>query len=267
MTLELDHKSVTLGGKCLLDDVDLCLAPGEVTAIIGANGAGKTTLLRVASGELHPDLGQVRLDGAPLHRLNREARARRIAVLPQHSMLDFPFRVAEVLDMGRIPHMTGKAVNQRLVHEVAEVMQLEGFLDRIYTTLSGGERQRVQIGRVLCQLWDVIETGYFLFDEPTAALDLAHQLDFLAIARDLAARGAGVLLILHDINLAARFADRIVLLEGGRVLAKGLPADVLTNDNIKAGFDVDVELIGDARMILASRPTRTRRSDEEEAGG
>lgn len=253
MSLELLDAGLRIQGQQLLEHIDVRLEPGVVTGVIGANGAGKTSLLRLASGELVPIGGRVQLDGASLTSVEREAIARRIAVLPQHSMLDFPFRVDEVLQMGRIPHMTGQSIDRPIVDEVAEVMQLQDFKFRTYTTLSGGERQRVQIGRVLCQLWDVMDEGYLLFDEPTAPLDLAHQLGFLGLVRELAGRGAGILLILHDINLAARFAGQIVLLANGRVLAKGEPQEVLTPENIRAGFGVEVQIVGtDTPLIVAS---------------
>lgn len=273
MSLEILDAGLRVQGKQLLDHIDLCLKPGVVTGVIGANGAGKTSLLRLASGELLPDEGDVRLDGFSLTTIARESLARQIAVLPQHSMLDFPFRVDEVLHMGRIPHMTGQAIDGPIVDKVAEIMQLQDFKYRVYTTLSGGERQRVQIGRVLCQLWDVMEQGYLLFDEPTAPLDLAHQLGFLALVRELARQGAGILLILHDINLAARFTDHVVLLENGRMLAEGAPGEVLTAGNIRAGFGVDVKLVGtgdgDAPLIVASstRASALHEKDEKEKPG
>ncbi|MEX2489675.1 MAG: heme ABC transporter ATP-binding protein [Pseudomonadales bacterium] len=257
MSLELDDAGFRVQGKQLLDHVDLCLEPGRVVGVIGANGAGKTSLLKLASAELSPTSGEARLDRASLKTCTRESLARQIAVLPQHSMLDFPFRVDEVLHMGRIPHMTGQSVDAAIVDEVSKIMQLQAFAYRTYTTLSGGERQRVQIGRVLCQVWDVVQGAYLLFDEPTAPLDLAHQLTFLSLVKELAQKGAGILLILHDINLAARFADEIILLKEGRVLANGQPDAVLTADNIRAGFGVEVELVatGETRLIVAS-PTR-----------
>ena len=227
----------------LLSDVSMSMSSGEVVSVIGANGAGKTSLLKLLSGEYLPDSGEVRVNGKLLSGLNLEDRARSVAVLPQRSLLDFPFLVGEVIEMGRFPQMTGRSFNQKVVREVIGQLGLDEFQARRYTTLSGGERQRVQIARVLAQLWDTKETAHYLFDEPTAPLDLAHQLDFFSLIRNIADDGAAVMLVIHDINLAARFSDRIILLKQGRILASGEPEEVVTNENIKSGFDVQVDVL------------------------
>lgn len=226
----------------MLDDVSFSLDPGEVVAITGANGAGKTSLLRVLSGELKPSSGRVMFDGNPLASISLESRARSLAVLPQQSSLDFPFIAREVMLMGRIPHFTGKLVDQAIVDEVTEHLQLGELSNRPYTTLSGGERQRIQIARVLCQVWDCLDDSYVLLDEPTAPLDLAHQLGVLELLRELSGRGAGIMLVIHDINLAARFCDRMILMLSGKVVAAGLPTAVVTPAYIKAAFGVDVDV-------------------------
>ena len=242
MTLELKQVELRVDDALLVRDIDFALAPGKVGVIIGANGAGKTSLLRLMCNEIAPSEGTVTLDGRSLGSISNVELARRLAILPQHSTLDFPFRVCEVVEMGRIPHLTGKRTNEQIVEQVMERMQLAAMEERIYTSLSGGEKQRVQIARVLCQLWDCLEGGYLMFDEPTAPLDLAHQLSFLDLARDLASRQASVLLVMHDINLAIRCADTIAIMRDGSFIACGSPQAVVTPDNIRSAFDVDVSI-------------------------
>jgi len=221
----------------------MTLSGGEVVSVIGANGAGKTSLLKLFSGDYKPVAGTVTLDGVSMSSIGLDERARSFAVLPQRSGLDFPFLVHEVIEMGRYPQMTGRIFNQQVVAEVIERLGLKLFARRRYTTLSGGERQRVQIGRVLAQLWEQQYDACYLFDEPTAPLDLAHQLEFFALIRSLANRGAAILLVIHDLNLAARFSDRLIMLKQGRILAEGKPHEVITMENLKSGFDVEVNIL------------------------
>lgn len=260
MTLQANKVDLAIAQSRLLQGVDVSIAPGEVVVVVGANGAGKSSLLGLLAAESLPTAGDVLLDGEPVMQVPREERATRLAVLPQHAILDFPFTVTEVIEMGRIPQPTGRLANDQVVAQVMARLQLTGLADRVYTTLSGGERQRVQIGRVLCQLWDVLDGGFLLLDEPTAPLDLAHQLAFLDIARELADRGAGVLLVMHDINLALRCADTIVMMKAGEVIAAGPPGQAVTPQNIRAVFDVDVGIaMTDAGgpLVYARPPSRS----------
>ncbi|MCB1691195.1 MAG: heme ABC transporter ATP-binding protein [Pseudomonadales bacterium] len=258
MSIELSGGVVRSDGVTLLDRVDFSAGQGEVVAVIGPNGAGKTTLMRVLANEIPASSGRLLIDGETPPQIGREELARRVAVLPQRSVLDFPFRVHEVIGMGRIPHRTSSFENRKIVQEVIDSLALAPIIDRVYTTLSGGERQRVQIARVICQLWDCREGGYFLFDEPTAPLDLAHQVAFLETARSLAADGAGVLLVIHDINLATRFADRIAILSQGRIVSDGKPVDVVTREAIESVYGIRVDVIDQASgaptvRVLGSR--------------
>lgn len=257
MSIALEYGSLVRGERKLLDNVSFCLESGEVVAIAGANGAGKTSLLRLLSGELPASSGRVMFDGEPLAAISLESRARSVAVLPQHSSLDFPFIAREVILMGRIPHFTGDVVNQAIASELVERMQLTALASRPYTTLSGGERQRVQIARVLCQVWDCLDDAYILLDEPTAPLDLAHQLGVLELLHELSRRGAGIMLVIHDINLASRFCDRMTLMQSGRVIAEGLPVDVVTPAHISAAFGVavDVTRTADGAPLIYTKAT------------
>ena len=248
--LTLNHVTYRIGSKALLEGVMAEVRPSQVTAVVGANGAGKTTLLRIASGELAPSEGTAQMDGTPLHTLGAREQARRRAVLPQQSHLGFSFPVLDVVLMGRTPHLAGRAESARdgqIAHAALEAVGMAGFAERAYPTLSGGEQQRVHLARTLAQVWnepDEEHPGkchrYLLLDEPTASLDLRHQHGVLAVARRFAADGAGVLAVLHDLNLAAQYADHVLVLRRGAVYAQGAPTRVLTPEVIRGAFGMDV---------------------------
>ncbi|HLU69344.1 MAG TPA: heme ABC transporter ATP-binding protein [Fibrobacteria bacterium] len=236
--LEARRVCVTIGARRLLDHVDLAILPGRVTALLGPNGAGKSTLLKVMSGSLPASSGEVLLDGRPHTTWDPAECARKRAVLAQDAHLPFAFTVEEVAMMGRYPHARHRetARDVEIVHRslcAADTAHLSG---RLFPTLSGGEKQRTHWARVLAQLNacapdaapDILRGSCVLLDEPTSSLDLGHQHAMLHRARALAAAGAGVLVILHDLNLAAQYADTIAMLQAGRLQAHGSPEDVLT---------------------------------------
>ncbi|GAA5316330.1 MAG: heme ABC transporter ATP-binding protein [Candidatus Pelagadaptatus aseana] len=243
--LSVESLCVSVGSKTLLDGVDLALQAGEVLAVVGPNGAGKTTLLKSLTGEVQPQVGQVLFQGRPMAAWSPEERARLLAVLPQSSSLNFPFQVDEVVQLGRLPHDTGIVRDSEIVSLALAEVDIAHLADRVYTTLSGGEKQRVHLARVLAQVWEeqVDYPRCLLLDEPTSALDLAHQNSVLAAARAMAEQGVGVLVILHDLNLASQFADRVLMLNQGRVHAAGKAASVLTAENIEQVFAVSVDII------------------------
>lgn len=245
--IEAQNISVEIQARKLLDDVSLEMHGGEILAVVGQNGAGKSTLRKVLCGDLTPQHGAVLMGGRPLAAWPLSERAKARAVLPQDSSLDFPFTVLEVVLMGRAPHVTGAESETdyaiaRAALKRADVLELE---DRIYPTLSGGERQRVQLARVMAQIWEpaAAEKRYLLLDEPTSNLDLTHQHATLKIAEKFAREGVAVLLILHDLNLAAQYADKILILKNGKVAARGTPAEVFTPETIRETFDVSVGVI------------------------
>lgn len=246
MSIATEHVSVEISGKTILSDVSLTVQLGELLAVVGPNGAGKSTLLKVLCGELEPSRGAVLIEDKPLGRWPKRQLAQRRAVLPQQSSLSFGFSVLEVVLLGRTPHLQG--IESRRDYEIAtDAMRLtntEQFAKRVYTTLSGGERQRVQLARVLTQIWESDQQRYLMLDEPTNNLDLHYQHSMLALARRFADDGAGVLAILHDLNLAAQYADRILLLDKGRVVSVGPPEAVLTPERIRQTFNVDVMVQG-----------------------
>lgn len=223
-----------------LSAVSLQVRRGELLAVAGPNGAGKTTLLSLLAGEREPDEGAVLLDEVSLRRLGPRTRARTIGVLPQASTLTFSFRVDEVVALGRIasPGRDDAAIVRRAMVQ-AGVAHLAG---RSYPTLSGGEKQRVQLARVLAQLADV-EKGWLLLDEPTSSLDPAQQQAVLQVARAKAREGFGVVAVLHDLNLVARYADRVALLRNGRLQACGTPWEVLSPAHLADCYGIETLLL------------------------
>lgn len=243
--IEARDISYKIGEKRLLENVSLELKAGEILAVLGANGAGKSTLRKILTGDLAPASGEVRMNKRPLADLSLKQRACVRAVLPQDSSLNFPFTVLEVTLMGRAPHLAG--AESKRDYEIARAallaVEAEHLEERLYPTLSGGERQRVQLARVLVQIWEPCASGdarFLLLDEPTSNLDLAHQYLTLEIARKFADENVGVLIIMHDLNLAAQFADRVLLLKSGKVAAAGTPAETLTEQLISEVFNISV---------------------------
>ena len=256
MSLRLDAVGVTLDGRPVLEAVTLEVRAGEVLALVGPNGAGKSTLLGVLSGERRPDAGSVTLDDRPLQEFAPLELARRRAMLTQENVLSFPFRVREVLEMGRSPwaRTPQLADDERLLAAAASQADVTHLLDRRFTELSGGERARVSLARVLAQ-----DAGIVLLDEPTAALDLRHQEEVLGIARSLAAAGRAVVVVLHDLSLAGAVADRVGLLANGRLVALGSPAEVLTASALSDVYGVEVEVISrDGTLLVVPLRGRPR---------
>lgn len=248
---QAEAASLVRQGRALVRDVSLSLMPGTVTVIVGPNGAGKSSLLKLLAGEVKPSSGRVTLDGADIRTLSPAALARRRAVLPQSSEVAFPFRVEEVVAIGLLGDQPSARAR---VERVLEQVDLPGFAARTYDSLSGGERQRVQLARALAQLEVMApdQPGYLLLDEPTASLDLAHQLLVLRHARRHAEQGGAVLAILHDLNLAAMAADRLVVLVQGTIVAEGPPAEIMTDAIIGASFGVAarVNAVPDGPFLL-----------------
>ncbi|QRK83530.1 heme ABC transporter ATP-binding protein [Pseudomonas granadensis] len=238
--LRAHNLQIQRGRKTVLDEVTLQLEAGEVLGVLGPNGAGKSTLLGALCGELAASAGEVSLDGKPLHDWARSQRAQRLAVLPQVSTLDFAFRVEEVVGMGRLPYQSGRVRDKEIIAAALTAADAGHLSGRSYLALSGGERQRVHLARVLAQLWPGQAGQTLLLDEPTSMLDPLHQHTTLQAVREFADRGAAVLVILHDLNLAARYCNRILLLENGRPVALDTPQQVLRPDTLQAVFGLKV---------------------------
>lgn len=242
--LDVQGASAAPYGPPLLADIAFSLEPGEILSVIGPNGAGKSTLLHALAGGIATTEGDIRLGGRLLPQWPRLARARALAMLPQQSTLAFPFRVEEVILLGRSPHASGAAEDRAVLAEVMRATDTERLRHRLYTHLSGGERQRVQLARVLAQLWRAADsdTRVLLLDEPTTGLDLEHQDLVMASLRQLAATGCAVVMVAHDFNLAAAMAQRVLVLRNGQQVCQGTPAEVFTGRMFEEVFCVQVHI-------------------------
>jgi len=250
----LDRVTVTLGGRPVVRDVEAVVGRGEWVALIGPNGAGKTTLLRAIAGLVRHD-GEVSLLGRPAATLDRRERARLLAVVPQAPETPPWLTVAEYVLMGRTPHLgplaRESAADRDAAARALERLELEGLADRPLGTLSGGERQRAVVARALAQ-----EASIVLLDEPTAALDIGHQQRSLELLDGLRGpEGLTLVAAMHDLTLAAQYADRVLLLSAGRIVADGRPAAVLTEEALNDHYGASVRVVTvDER--LAVLPTR-----------
>lgn len=238
--------SLAIGDRTIIDRLDVTLSGGELVALIGPNGAGKSTLLRMLTGFLPPDRGECWLDDRPLAAWPREQLARRRAVMRQHNPLTFAQSAQSVVAMGRAPWPDAQTA-----HIVAEVMRLTGcdaLAQRDYRQLSGGEQQRVQLARVLAQLWqDGAPRGWLFLDEPTSALDLFWQQQTLRLLRQLTRNGdLSICTVLHDLNQASLWADRILLLHAGRLVAQGTPQAVMTEATLTRWYQADLQVVSHA---------------------
>ncbi|MFI3245201.1 MAG: heme ABC transporter ATP-binding protein [Ferrimonas sp.] len=242
MALSVSNASLSLGGKTLLDDVSIQFELGCFSMILGPNGTGKSTLLKVINGEL------AKSTSVTFYQQERASwslpeLARSVAVLPQSSSLSFNFTVQEVVELGGL----GLSATRQQLTEIAQhnmartgVAHLAG---RAYPSLSGGEQQRVHLARVLTQIAQSPQAPILMLDEPTSALDIAHQHHTLSLLQQLAQEGAGVVAVVHDLNLASQYADRLVLLNGGKIVADGQPQEVLKPEIIEAVYQYPVNVM------------------------
>ena len=245
MILTINNVSVTSDQRQhkLVDNVSCTIDQGEVLGIIGPNGAGKSTLLATIAGDINYS-GNIIINGQAD---SPHLRARQTAILPQSSLLNFPFRVFEVVNLGRIPHQTGIKRDNEIIDQALEKMDIGFLKNRLYTELSGGEKQRVQLARVLAQIWSEQDSPsgnrLLILDEPTAALDLGHQQDLMNAIKAFAKQGVAVAMVLHDINLAARYCDKLLALLCSQTLVYGSVTEVITSDNVKRLFGIDAQII------------------------
>jgi len=239
--ISLTDISYRTGNRMILKNVSFSVEPGEMLAILGANGAGKSTLLRIARGELKPLKGNITISDRPLSSWAQKDLAQFTAVLQQQTILSLPFTVEEVVMMGRYPHFKSNPspADHTIVQSALKQAGIRHLAKRSYLQLSGGEQQRVQLARVFAQIWPSgkYATRYLLMDEPGNNLDISHQHNALNLARSFASEGNCAIAILHDLNLALQYADKIVLLHQGSVIASGTPATALNEQNISLAYD------------------------------
>lgn len=239
MSLIAAGLDVALSRRPVLHHVSMTARAGRLTAIIGPNGSGKTTLLRVLTAEIAPDRGRILLNGRDVAGQSPQALARQRAVLPQQSALSFPFTASEIVGIGLDALPLEGACRTALIREALARVGLPGHAGRLWQDMSGGEQQRVQLARALAQTAAPAPGGeprWLFLDEPVSSLDIAHQLAVMRLAADHATAGGGTVAILHDLNLTAMFADHVVLLVGGRVLAEGPPDQVLSDRLLSCAY-------------------------------
>lgn len=224
--------NVYFHGKPILTDINLELSCGQVTALLGPNGAGKSTLLKTLSGEI-PSQSPIAFFGRDRHQWSSNALARHVGMLPQSSSLNFPFTAQEVVELGAIPLAIAKKDIAALAKHYMQKTDVLHLAQRLYPELSGGEKQRLHLARVLTQLHQSEQQTVLMLDEPTSALDLAHQHNTLTIARELAhQQGAAVVVVLHDLNLASQYSDRMIMLHQGNIVCDAPPWQALSNEII-----------------------------------
>ncbi|WP_250445005.1 ABC transporter ATP-binding protein [Actinotalea sp. C106] len=252
MRVEIDRVGVTLGGREVVHGASFVVEPGELVGLVGPNGSGKSSLLRTLYRAVRPSAGAVRVDGDDVLTLSSREAARRVAVMLQDPSTEFDLDVYETVLLGRGPHHASfgrdTAQDVAIVEEAMRSTEVDDLADRMVASLSGGQRQRVMLARALAQRSPVL-----VLDEPSNHLDISHQHDLMSTVRGL---GRTVIAALHDLNLAAQYCDRVVVLAAGHVVADGAPGAVLTPDLIRATFAIDVRVLGDP-PVLAFRPLPT----------
>ncbi|MCE7055159.1 heme ABC transporter ATP-binding protein [Algoriphagus sp. AGSA1] len=244
----------------IVDEVSLELHPGEILAVLGPNGAGKSTFFKLLSGEIICKHGSIDYNGHNIHKLKARELAAVRAVMPQHTQVNFPFTVQEVVELGLINTKVKRPA--RLIEEVLEATNTAHLKGQVFNHLSGGEKQRVQLARVLVQIWETKPfPRYLLLDEPTSSLDIAQQHAVLKILQTLKARNIGILVILHELNLAAQYADKIALLKNGMIAKSGTVKEVLEEKILEYVFDHPIHLIQNpvtgGVLISAAAQTKT----------
>ncbi len=259
--IEAKNITVKIDNHTLVNNVSMSLVPGKFSVILGKNGAGKSTFLKAITGDIKPTSGEVLVGGKGLDSVSPLHLARKRAVMMQNLHLAFSFTALEVVLMGRSPHTRGfeNASDQKIAHLCMKQSGVDHLAERSFPTLSGGEKQRVQFARMLAQLWNRIEENRpcsLLLDEPLSSLDLAHQHSIMNLVKELSGKNVAVLMILHDLNLAAQYADEINIMKDGRTYALGTPDDVFKPEIIEMAFDCPVHIMRhphhDCPLVVAS---------------
>ena len=238
--LKVENLTLHLKDQPLLSDVSVDLKAGELAVVLGPNGAGKSSLIKCISGDYRAHSGRITWQGKSLTEMSPRERAILMAVLPQKSILEFPFTASEVVALGRIPHDSGAEKDQVIVDEALALLDVSHLKNRLFTELSGGERQRVQLARTMAQLWptESQQNGLLILDEPIDGLDLAHQRLVMELLKQRARNGDSVLVVLHDLNFASEFADQIWLMRCGSIYSSGTPEQVLRTEALEEIFQL-----------------------------
>ena len=254
MSIKSNNVDITLGGRDILNNISVEIAAGEITTVIGPNGAGKSTLLKALAGDIKPDKGNIFYDGKNLIDINIQERAFTRSVMSQLQPIAFDFSVREIIEMGWIDRGQSDYAEEfeNAVMDIVLECGVENLIHRNFNTLSGGEQRRIHFARTLLQLWrpsDAKDPKYLLLDEPTANLDLTYEVKMLNIIKEVSKEGSGVMLVLHDLNLAAKYSDKIILLSNGKMVKIGSPKDVLKAELLSVIYDIDIKIKEDPFFI------------------
>ena len=265
--LKVDNVSFNKNGASILDSISFSLAAGEILGVIGPNGAGKTSIVKALLGDIATG-GNVLFDGHPLKQFSTVQQAKHIGVLPQQSILNFPYTVDEVVMLGRTPHKTGSKVDTGIAREAMAAMDIVYLAERRYTELSGGEKQRTQLARVMAQIWraEDADPRLLILDEPTSSLDLGHKQQLMVQVKAFADQGVAVLLVEHDLNVVANYADSVLALQCGRIHRCGAVQQCLDETLVNNLFNADVSVINQNGCItVLNRPAS--KSNYKQANG
>jgi iron complex transport system ATP-binding protein len=247
--LQVNRICVSIGNSPIVSNVTFKASAGEIMAIIGPSGSGKTTLLRAMTGEISYR-GHAFLSGQELRGIPAELQADLRAVLPQISQISFPLTVSEVIGLGVLDRSRGREQRSHRISEALSKVGLTGFEGRTYQDLSGGEQQRAQLARVLCQVWEPVPMDgiprWLFLDEPVSSLDIKHQYQIMQLAQDYARKGGGVVAVMHDLNLTAAFADKVMIMKSGHRLAFGLKENIMQADLLSQAYDFPLKIATNA---------------------
>ncbi|MCW7492505.1 heme ABC transporter ATP-binding protein [Leptospira sp. 2 VSF19] len=242
MTIEAIDLSYSIGEKSILSKIELEIHPGKLHVLMGRNGAGKSSLFHILCGDISPKIGNIYLDGIELKNYSKTQLAKIRAVLTQDAAITFPISSKEVIELGRHPHISDPIRDKEIVQTCIKITGSTEQKDQNYSTLSGGEKQKINFGRILAQVWET-PPRYIFLDEPVSALDIPNQYKMLNLCRHMADQGYAVFMILHDLNLAALYADTITLLHKGKIIKSGNPNDVLTLENLEITFGIKARIL------------------------
>ncbi len=246
--LDVTNVCITLNNIKLVSNISFKVNTGEILAVVGPNGAGKTSLFKAISSDMNITDGQIHFMRKPISEWGLQEIARHMSILPQLSLLNFPYTVEEVIGLSRISHCTGTEVDKTIIQEAMASMDMLPMAQRLYTELSGGEKQRTQLARVMAQIWREEDASgrLMLLDEPTTALDLGHQQQLMKALKQFSKQSTAIIMIVHDFNLALQYADKILVLKAGKSLAQGTPNTVVTENLLEELFETKVKIIRDS---------------------
>ncbi|TGM03193.1 heme ABC transporter ATP-binding protein [Leptospira jelokensis] len=242
MSLIGKNISYQIGNKHILEGIDIEIKPGELHVLIGRNGAGKSTLFHILCGDTKPQSGTVYCNDVEINAFSKTELAKTRAVLTQDTQINFPIPSEQIIALGRYPHATDKNKNKEIVESCLKMTSSTILKHQHYPTLSGGEKQKVNFGRILAQVWET-PPRYLFLDEPVSAQDIPNQYQTLNICRHMANKGYAIFLILHDLNLTSQYADRVTLLDKGKLIQSGTAEEVLTTKNLEIAFGIKTKIL------------------------